>query len=154
MRSITLGLRAAGMAAVLVLAGCVGPPLNAPFWFAQSVGQLRSMFPLGQTRPEDVTARIVEARSSVGGTGVLDARKVFFQRDQRGVLASGQAGQQPEAPLTPVARVSYFWSETNYPADRTGYERDLRFYFDGHGRLVHLERLDRDAQSRPLRMCC
>jgi len=148
------GLRLATMAAVLVLAGCIGPPLNSPFWAAQSVSQLRSTFPVGQTRPQDVTARIVETRSSAGGTGVLDARKVFFQRDQRGVLASSQAGQQPEAPLTPVARLSYFWSETNYPADRTGYDRDLRFYFDGDNRLVHLERLDRDAQSRPFRMCC
>lgn len=157
MRPLMAGLRAVGTAAVLAMAGCVGPPINPPFWAGQSVGQLRRTFPVGQTRPEDVTARIVEARSSVGGTGVLDARRVFFQRDQRGVLVSGQpgqSGQQPEAPLVPVSRVSYFWSETNYPSDRTGYDRDLRFYFDGDSKLVYLERLDRDARSRPFKLCC
>ena len=157
MRSLMAGLRAVGAAAVLAMAGCVGPPINPPFWAGQSVGQLRRTFPVGQTRPEDVTARIAEARSSVGGTGVLDAHRVFFERDQRGVLVSGQPGQpgqQPEAPLVPVSRVSYFWSETNYPSDRTGYDRDLRFYFDGDSKLVYLERLDRDARSRPFKLCC
>lgn len=151
---MTPSLRSLGLAALLTLAGCIGPPLNAPPWARQSVAEIRGWFPVGQTRLEDVRARISEPRSSAGGSGVLDARMVFFQRDQQGSLRSDRPGQQPQLPLVPVTRVSFFWSETNYPADRTGYERDLRFYFDQAGGLVYLERLDRNAESRPFKMCC